>query len=225
MLKQAEWSRSEPVFFFPSAVFEQFLKSLFQDQHAVAIAEKPHPLPDGRTVGVHRMLVTGKGADQHQKRALGKMKIRQQNIGGEHRKRRMNEDFRTAGGGMEETIRRHTGLQNPESRGADRRNPMSAPARLVQQGRGLFREGILLGVHLMIGDLLLRHRFEGARADMQSQLRAADALFLQSVQNLPSEMESGGRSRHRAGLFGVNGLIPLRIRRQTRRLMYGGSGI
>ena len=62
-------------------------------QHAVPVAEEAHPFLYCKTVGFHDVVVSGKSADQHQKRALRQVKVCQQTIRGKNPVRGIDENI------------------------------------------------------------------------------------------------------------------------------------
>ena len=63
----------------------------------------------------------------------------------------------------------------------------------------------------MVGDFVLLHRAEGAKADVQGDKGKLDALFFDAGEQLPGEVQAGGRRGGRAGGFGIHGLIALGV--------------
>ena len=50
------------------------------DKHAVAIGKEPVALMDGFLIVAHDQVVTGEGRDEHQKRGLGQVEIREKPV-------------------------------------------------------------------------------------------------------------------------------------------------
>ena len=90
--KRTQWikTKSDPVLPFRVEEFQE--SDFIQNQHAVAVTEETHTLLHGITIGFHDKLMPGKSRNQHQKRALRQMEIRQKHINGLHFARRINED-------------------------------------------------------------------------------------------------------------------------------------
>ena len=72
----------------------------------------------------------------------------------------------------------------------------------------------MFAVHRVFGNIFHRDRFEGALADMQCEFGAGDSAVFQFRQNVFGEMQSGGGSGDRAGVFCINSLIAFGIGRQ-----------
>src|SRR5215813_12515501 len=65
----------------------------------------------------------------------------------------------------------------------------------------------MFGIHWMGFDRRATQRSKRPWPDMESDRLNLDAFFLQSMEQGSREMEAGGRSRHRALMLGVYGLI------------------
>lgn len=53
----------------------------------------------------------------------------------------------------------------------------------------------------MVGDFVLLHRAEGAKADVQGDKGQLDALFFDAGEQILGEVQAGGRRGGRAGVF------------------------
>ena len=103
------------------------------------------------------------------------------------------------------------GLERARRRRADRPDVAACIACVVDDLRGLLVHDIELGVHDMIGDLVLLDRTERAQTDVQRDERELYALVLQRFEQLLRKVQTCGRRGSRAGRLGVDGLIALRV--------------
>ena len=102
-------------------------------------------------------------------------------------------------------------LQHPDGRRPDRDDP----AALGQLGEDRPPGGIgnpeALGREFVIARILDPYRGEGPVADVKDQVHDPDAALAQPAEHLGFEVQTGGRSRHRAWKTRVDRLIPLPV--------------
>ena len=100
-------------------------------------------------------------------------------------------------------------LEGAAAGGAHRDDPLAVCLGLVDQVRRLLRQIVVLGVHLVLGDLVLLNRSEGAKANVQRHRRDVDPLCADLVQQFVGEVQPRGRCSGRTQLVGIDGLVAL----------------
>ena len=124
---------------------------------------------------------------------------------------RIDENIRPAGLCAHGTVVSRDGLQRAAGCCADRPDLAACGTRIVDDPRGLFVHDIILGVHDVVGDLILLDRAERTQTDMQRHERQFYSLGFQRVKQLGREVQAGGRCSCRARCFGVNRLVAFGI--------------
>ncbi len=81
----------------------------------------------------------------------------------------------------------------------------------VDEIRRLLRDDTVFAVHLVVGDLLLLHRAEGAKTHMERHIADVHALGLDLLQQLRGEVQPCRGGRGAAQYLGIHGLIPLLV--------------
>ena len=100
-------------------------------------------------------------------------------------------------------------LQGAAAGSAHRDDPLAVCLGLVDQVRRLLRQIVVFGVHLVLGDLVLLDRPEGAKANVQRHRRDVDPLCADLVQQFVGEVQPRGRCSGRTQLVGIDGLVAL----------------
>ena len=100
-------------------------------------------------------------------------------------------------------------LEGAAAGGAHRDDPLAVCLGLVDQVRCLLRQIVVFGVHLVLGDLVLLDRSEGAKANVQRHRRDVDPLCADLVQQFVGEVQPRGRCSGRTQLVGIDGLVAL----------------
>ena len=95
--------------------------------------------------------------------------------------------------------------------GAHADHPAALGFGAVDDLGGLGGDHAVLGVHLVVQDVLLLHRAEGAQAHMEGHIGQTHPHVLHLLQKLLGEVEAGGGGGGGAHLPGVDGLVPLRV--------------
>src|SRR5436190_10418424 len=72
---------------------------------------------------------------------------------------------------------------------------------------GYIINAVIFGIHFMFAQIFYFDRTESAKAGMESYFREANALYLQSFDQLPAEMETGCGGSYRTFVLGIDGLV------------------
>ena len=83
-------------------------------------------------------------------------------------------------------------LQCAAAGGAHSDDPVACGLGLADAPGGLLADGVPLAVHLMVGDLVLLHRSEGAQTNVQGDLGNADPHGADGVHQLRGKVQPGG---------------------------------
>ena len=141
------------------------------------------------------------------------MKVGQQHVDRPKPASRRDENIGLGGEFANFAMRGETGLENAQAGGADRHHaPALGPGRVDPRG-GRCRDLPPFGMHAMLGDVVDRHRQEGAGPDMERDLGDGDTGVLQRRRQFRREMKPGRRRRDRARLRREHGLIVLVVSR------------
>ena len=156
------------------------------------------------------MLVAGEGADQHNQGALRQMEVGDQSVQYLKLVARIDKDVGVALLLVQrQALFGAQRLEGAAAGGAHRDDPLAVCLSLVDQVRRLLRQIVVLGVHLVLGDLVLLNRTEGAKANVQRHRRDVDPLCADLVQQFVGEVQPRGRCSGRTQLVGIDGLIAL----------------
>src|SRR5690242_10425275 len=90
MTKQCEWSNETSGAFF--VIRSSSFDGTSQNQHAIAVTEKPIPLSHGFLIRAQNKFTTGKSTHQHKQSRARQMKIGKQNVDHTKLVRRVNKD-------------------------------------------------------------------------------------------------------------------------------------
>ena len=120
---------------------------------------------------------------------------------------RIQEDGGVAAASFDLTILGSSSLQRAAAGGAHGDDPVARGLGLADAAGGLLADGVPLAVHLVVADLVLLHRAEGAQTNMQCDFGNADAHSAEGVHQLRGKVQPGGGSSRAAQFLGVNGLI------------------
>ena len=172
-------------------------------------------------IGCEDFFASAEGADEHEQGGLWQVEVRQQRL--------HHFEFETyfwiwidekvgcgwAGddGSSASTDRV---FESANRGGADGDDSAPAVERVIDGGGGAGGNGIRLGVEFVILNTIDADWLESSEADVQRDLGSLDAALTNSVENLWSEMETGGGRRYRSALLGINGLIALAIAERIR---------
>ena len=106
------------------------------------------------------------------------MKVGQQHVDRPKPASRRDENIGLGGEFAHFAMRGKTGLENAQAGGADRHHaPALGPGRVDPRG-GRCRDLPPFGMHAVLGDVVDRHRQEGAGPDMERDLGDGDTGFL-----------------------------------------------
>src|SRR5258708_16632204 len=108
--------------------------------------------------------------------------------------------------------------------GADGDDTTRIAASLIDGGSCARRNGIGLGVNLVILESFDAYGLKSSQADMQRDVGGLDASLADAIDDFWGEMKAGGGGSHRAALPSVDGLIALAIAGRIRTGDLGGEG-
>ena len=186
------------------------------DEHAVAIGIEAVALGDGVAISVEHVFFSAQGAHQHEQRGLWQVEVGEQRaydlkfVGG------IDKEIGFCRAGANFTRPLLGGVfQGSDRRRTDRdHSPVLCPrARDLFCGFG--RDRTWLRVQLVVFDFLDSDGLEGAKADVQRNLRRFDVALAKSRKNLRCEVQTGGRRGHRSALPGVDRLVAVAVVRRV----------
>lgn len=102
-------------------------------------------------------------------------------------------------------------LKGSDSGCADCDDAARFQARLPNLCSRDFRDGIDLGVEVVLFHLLRADRLERSQTDMEGDLGGVDSPGADARKNFGSEVEAGGGGRNRSALVSVDGLIAFAV--------------
>ena len=120
---------------------------------------------------------------------------------------RVQEDGGVAAASFDLAILGSGSLQRAAAGSAHGDDPVACGLGLADAPGGLLADGVPLAVHLVVADLVLLYRAEGAQTNVQCDLGNADAHGADGVHQLRGKVQPGGGSSCAAQLLGVDGLI------------------
>ena len=120
---------------------------------------------------------------------------------------RVQEDGGVAAASFDLAILGSGSLQRAAAGGAHGDDPVARGLGLADAAGCLLADGVPLAVHLVVADLVLLHRAEGAQTNVQCDLGNADAHSAEGVHQLRGKVQPGGGSSRAAQLLSIDGLI------------------
>ena len=177
------------------------------NERDVAETEKPVPLAHRQLVRLEHLFAVVERADQHQQRAFGQMKIRNQRVGHLEAIARIDENACIVRHGVQNPVFVRRALQHAAGGRADGNHAPARRAAAVDFVRAFGADRKILAVHDMVADLRLLDRAEGPEPDVQHDRHDGDALFANAVEQLGCEMQPRRRRSRTALLLGVDRLI------------------
>ena len=120
---------------------------------------------------------------------------------------RVQEDGGVAAASLDLAVLGSGSLQCAAAGSAHSDDPVACGLGLADAPGGLLADGVPLAVHLMVGDLVLLHRSEGAQTNVQGDLGNADPHGADGVHQLRGKVQPGGGSSCAAQLLGIDGLV------------------
>ena len=154
------------------------------------------------------MLPARQGGDQHDEGALRQVKVGDKAVHDLEAVAGVDEDVGPARLGLHMPVLRRPALDGPAGGGAHADDPAPGGLGAVDEVRCLLGDDAVLAVHIVVQDVLLLHRPEGAQAHMEGHIADGDAHGLHPVHQLPGEVEPGGGGGGGAVVLGVDGLVP-----------------
>ena len=157
------------------------------------------------------MLTARQRRYQHNKSGLRQVEIGDQSIHHLEAVARVNEDVCPAAGGSHSAILRRPALQCAAGRCANADHTAAVFLGFVDDIGSLPGDDAVFRMHLMLRDLVLFHRAEGAQTHMKGDIAQLDAHSLDLLQQLRGEVQSRRGGRRRADHLRINRLIALLI--------------
>jgi hypothetical protein len=172
----------------------------------VAVAEEPVTRGDRMAIRREHRLGSGKGTHQHQQGRLGQVEVGDHRIDAAKGVPGTNEQARLAVERARRTVPAG-GLEGAHHRGPDRDHPSAAGMRRLDAPARAGAHPDPLGVHVVVLEAPGTHRLEGPRADVQGHEVELDAALANRLEQLPIEVQAGGRRGHRARIAREHRLV------------------
>ena len=167
------------------------------EEHAVSVGVEAVAIGDCVFVGAEDVLASTEGAYQHEQGGLRQVEVGQHRF--DHFKFEayfmiwVDEKVGRGGAGDDCSFADANGMFERANRcGADGDYSAAGAEREIDGRGGAYRNGIRLGVEFVILDAIDPDRLESSQADVQRDIGSLDAALTNSVENLRSEMETGG---------------------------------
>ena len=116
-----------------------------------------------------------------------------------------------AGTGAHDTVLPCPGLDGAAGCGTHADHATAAVLGRIDEICRLLGDHTVLTVHLVVGDLILLHRPEGAKTHVQRHITDVHAHFLQPCQEFRGKVQSCRRGRRRSVDLGIYGLVALAV--------------
>lgn len=163
-------------------------------------------------IGVENEVFTAKSADQHKQRGFGKVEVGQERADHLKPKSGIDEEIGVAGAGTDfARILQRCEFESTDGCGADGDDAAVGGAGSVDLCGCGGRDGIVLGVKMMIFDGRHVDRLESAESDVERDFRGFDVAIAQAGENFSSEVKSCGRGGYGSALTSIDGLIAVAI--------------
>ena len=148
---------------------------------------------------------------QHDERGFRQVEVGDEGVRHLEAVARIDKDIRPAGAGPHGAVLPHPGFYRAAGGGAHADDAPAIGTGTVDEVGCLLGDDAVLAVHLMLGDFVLLHRTEGAKAHVQRHIANANAhglhLFQQLLRKMQARRGCGGAAHH----LGIHRLVALAI--------------
>ena len=177
------------------------------DEHGIAKGEKAIFFLYGNLICSHGFLIPVKRRDQHNQSAFRQVEVCHQAVNSVQLYTGVQENIGSTAARDNLAVLGPDGFQRAAAGGTDSNYAMAAGACCVDGLGCSIIHAVPFGVHLVLLNIILVDRAEGAKANVQGHFHNVDPLGTDGIQQFRGKMQPGCGGSRAAKFFGVYGLV------------------